>query len=64
MASQQIVASVRQEAIGLDQVSTAMAEINRATVHFVSSADRTKDSADQLGEMASRMRKSITAYKV
>jgi len=62
-ASQQIVAAVRQEAAGIDQVNTAMSEINKVTQQFVSSASQTKNAADNLTELAGQMQDSVSVYK-
>lgn len=64
IASQQIVAAVRQEAVGIDQVSQAMAEINKVTAQFVSSAQQSKASTVELRNVASRLRDSVSVYKL
>ena len=64
LASQQIVAAVSQEAAGIDQITVAMSEINKATAQFVTSTEQTKTAANEMGEMAIKMRHSVSAYKV
>lgn len=50
VASQQIVAAVQQEAIGIDQASTGMVEINNVIQQFVSTSEQIGASVDRLGE--------------
>jgi len=63
LASRQIVAAVRQEAAGIDQVNTAMGEINKVTQQFVESAQQTTGAAENINRLAGQMQESVSAYK-
>jgi methyl-accepting chemotaxis protein len=63
-STQQIVAAVRQEAAGIDQVSTAMGEINKVTQQFVSSARQTQDAAAEIAHLSGQMKEIVSIYKV
>ena len=45
------LAAVRQEATGIDQIVTAMDDINKVTTQFVSATEQTKASVESLGEI-------------
>lgn len=64
VSSQQILASIKQEAIGIDQVTAAMSEINQATGHFVDNSNQTKMVAEQLNDMANDMQENIRIYQI
>lgn len=64
MSSQQIVAAVRQEAAGIDQIGTAMGEINQVTTQFVLSTRQTVQATDDLGKLSASLGESIRFYKV
>ncbi len=64
LASQQIVAAVRQEATGIDQVARAMSEINKVTSQFVSSTRQSKESTTEISKVAERLRHSVSVYKL
>jgi len=64
ISSQQIVAAVRQEASGIDQIAIAMDDINKATNQFVTASDQTKMVANDLNALAMLLREYAGAYKV
>lgn len=64
LASQQIVAAVRQEAVGIEQVAIAMSEINKVTSQFVTGTQQSKQVASDLGVVAERLRDSVGVYRI
>jgi methyl-accepting chemotaxis protein len=64
MASQQIVAAVRQEVTGVDQVNSAMGDINNAIQQFVSAIRQTEEANNDLAVMADKLHRSISVYKI
>ncbi len=64
IAGQQIVAAVRQEAAGIEQIGTAMSEINKVTTQFVASTRQTVQATEDLGQLSGTLRESIRFYKV
>lgn len=64
MASQQIVAAVRQEVAGIKQVTTSMNEINRVTAQFVAGTEEVKVASTRLGDVAGKLRDSVSVYKL
>ncbi|UJP06375.1 MAG: PAS domain S-box protein [Nitrosomonas sp.] len=63
-ASRQIVTAVQQEVLGIDQTTIAMSEINKITAQFVTSVQQTQTSAKDMSEVASRLKDSISIYKL
>lgn len=63
IASQQIVAAVRQEGAGISQVTLAMSEINKVTTQFVSAAEQTKAVSNDLSGISEQLQQSISVYK-
>lgn len=64
LASQQIVAAVRQEAAGIEQVVSAMNDINNVTAQFVASTKETAHAAEELKRVAMRLQDSVQVYKI
>lgn len=64
LASQQIVAAVRQEAVGIEQVAIAMNEINKVTSQFVTGTQQSKQVSSDLGVVAARLRDSVGVYRI
>lgn len=64
IAGQQIVAAVRQEVAGIDQVSGAMAEINKVTSQIVAGTQQSKNAAADLAKVAAELQASVSAYKM
>ena len=64
MASQQIMAAVGQEVAGIDQVATAMNEINEVTHQFVESSSKTQNAADELRDLSYKLADGVKVYKL
>ena len=64
IAGQQIVAAVRQEVAGIEQIGTAMSEINKVTAQFVASTRQTVQATDDLGELSANLQESIRFFKL
>ncbi len=64
LASQQIVAVVRQEAVGIDQVANAMDDINQATNQFVAATRQTEQATVDLSSLAEQLRESVSLYRL
>ena len=62
LASQQIVAAVRQEVAGIDQVNTAMNEINKVTAQFLTGAQQSLEATESLSGVAGQLQKSVASY--
>lgn len=64
MASQQIVAAVRQESAGIDQVVTSISEIDKVTNQFSSATEQTKGASVNLARVAQNLKKTVSVYKL
>ncbi len=64
LATQQIVAAVRQEASGIEQIRGAMEDIHKVTHQFVSATQQTDHAADNLTEYASDLQNMVRRFKV
>ncbi|MBF0469917.1 MAG: CZB domain-containing protein [Gammaproteobacteria bacterium] len=64
LASQQIVAAVRQESAGIEQIRIAMDEINRVTAQFVTATQQTDSAAGQLTKYATMLQSMARQFKV
>ena len=64
LVSQQIAAVVKQKFIGLEQVTTAMKDINKVTAQFVVSTQQSKASTVGISRVADQLRDSVSAYKL
>ncbi|MDA8093436.1 MAG: protoglobin domain-containing protein [Betaproteobacteria bacterium] len=64
LATQQIVAAVRQEASGIEQIRGAMDDINKVTHQFVSATQQTDHAADNLTAYASDLQNMVRRFKV
>lgn len=64
LASQQIEAAVRQESLGIEQITVGMNEINQVTSSFVNTVKETTDLISKLGVMAKSIKNSVDVYKV
>ncbi|MEG3640936.1 methyl-accepting chemotaxis protein [Magnetococcus sp. PR-3] len=63
LSSQQIVAAVRQEAVGIDQVSTAMNEINSVTGQFVEATQKTSGASEDLNRLAVTLQDTVSRFR-
>ena len=64
MASQQIVAAVRQESVGIDQVVSSISEIDKVTNQFTSSTEQTQSASMSLAKVAESLQESVSVYKL
>lgn len=64
IATQQIEAAIRQEGIGIEQITAGMNEINQVTASSVASVKQTTEAIDSLGTIASTLKKYTDTYKV
>ncbi|MFY9259483.1 MAG: hypothetical protein WAO71_03140, partial [Gallionella sp.] len=64
IASQQITAVVKQQFMGLEQVTNAMKDINNVTMQFVSSTQQSQASSAGISKVADRLRDSVSMYKL
>jgi methyl-accepting chemotaxis protein len=63
-ASHLISAVVKQQFMGLEQVTSAMKDINKVTTQFVNSTQQSKVSSVGISKVADRLRDSISVYKL
>lgn len=63
-SSEQIVAAVRQESIGISQAAHALAEINEVTGQFVTAAEDTRNAAGTLTEQYQRLQELASYYQL
>ena len=64
VAAQQIEAAVRQESIGIEQITAGMTEINQVTATFVNSVTQTTDAMQHLSLITANLKDYIGIYKV
>lgn len=64
LASQQIEAAVRQEGVGIEQITAGMNEINQVTTSFVASAQQTLAAITQLSEISKQLKERVDTYKI
>jgi methyl-accepting chemotaxis protein len=62
-SSQLIGASVRQHSVGMEQIASAMSNINRATFENLSTTNHTKTAAENLNKLSRRLNNLIAGYK-
>ncbi len=60
--AQQIVASARQQASGMDQISLAMNNINQSTTQTLASTKQTEQAAEKLSELGMRLKKLVDEH--
>jgi len=63
-AAIQIVASSQQQEVGINQIGTAMENINQAGVETVASMRQTEIAAKSLNELGQKLKEMIEQYKV
>ena len=63
-SSQLIGASVRQHSVGMEQIASAMSNINRATFENLTTTNHTKAAAENLNKLSRRLNNLIAGYKV
>lgn len=64
IASQQIEAAVRQESIGIEQITAGMNEINQVTTTFVESTQQTNEAINHLSTITKGLKKHVDIYKI
>ncbi len=64
IASEQIVAAVRQEGTGIDQIVVAMDDINKVTAQFVAATQQTKTGVESLVKINDELNSSVSVYKL
>jgi methyl-accepting chemotaxis protein len=62
-SAQLIGASVRQHSIGMEQIASAMSSINTATMESLSTTRHTKDAAEELARLATRLNEVTAEYR-
>ena len=63
-SSQQIVAAIRQETAGIEQIRIAMQEINTITGQFVTATQQTDDAAEKFTNSAAQLQDMVGHFKV
>lgn len=63
IASQQIEAAIRQEGIGIEQITAGMGEINQVTSSYVESVKQTNEAIDNLAVISKNLKEYIDVYK-
>lgn len=63
IAAQQIQASVLQENVGIEQITTGMNEINQVTASFLESIKQSNESIENLRGIANGLRTYVDTYK-
>ena len=61
-SAQLIGASVRQHSIGMEQIASAMNNINAATRESLATTRHTKNAAEELATLATRLKALTSSY--
>lgn len=64
VASQQIEAAIRQEGIGIEQITAGMNEINQVTASSVDSVKQTTEAIANLATLVKNLKEHIDVYKI
>ncbi len=64
IASQQIVAAVNEESVGIDQMIKSIGEIDKVTQQFSSATEQTKQATINLTKVADNLKESVSIYKL
>jgi methyl-accepting chemotaxis protein len=64
IASQQIEAAIRQEGIGIEQITSGMNEINQVTYSYVESVKQTTEAISHLTANVKNLKEYIDIYKI
>ena len=64
LASSQIVAAVRQESTGIEQIATAMSDIHKVTAQFVAASEQTRNATEELSHLSQRLSQAAGNYRV
>lgn len=64
LASSQIVAAVRQEGAGIEQIATAMGDIHKVTAQFVAAGEQTRGATEELSYLSQRLSQAAGNYRL
>jgi methyl-accepting chemotaxis protein len=64
IASHQITAVVKQEFLGLEQVTNAMKDINKVTTQFVVNTQQSKIASEDISKVVWKLHESVSAYRL
>lgn len=64
LASSQIVAAVRQESAGIEQIATAMRDIHKVTAQFVTAGEQTRNATEELSHLSQRLSQAAGNYRL
>lgn len=64
IASQQIEAAIRQEGVGIEQITAGMNEINQVTSSFVESVNQTNEAINNLAITAKSLKEYVDIYQL
>jgi len=64
LSSQQIVAAIRQETAGIEQIRIAMQEINTITGQFVSATQQTDEATEKFTNSAAQLQDMVSHFKL
>lgn len=64
MSSKQIVSAIRQEFAGIEQMVDSMMEIEKATRHFLSATEQTRQSIGALNDIGKSLTDRVNEYKL
>ena len=63
-SSQQIVAAVREESVGISQVVESIREISKATAMFTNMTEDNKQSILKFSEILQVLQSTVSEYKI
>jgi methyl-accepting chemotaxis protein len=64
ITSQQIIAAVKEESVGIDQIVTSIGEIDHVTQQYMTAVTQTKEAVLGLGAISEQLRTKMDIYKV
>ena len=64
VASHQIAAVVKQQFIGLEQVTSAMKDINKVTSQFVINTHQSKAASEEISKVVEQLHESVSIYQL
>lgn len=64
IASEQIAAAIRQEGVGIEQITAGMNEINQVTSSFVASVKQTTEAMEDLSSIAKSLKEHVDIYRI
>ncbi len=63
-SAEQIVASAKQQSVGMDQIADAMNDIGKSAAQALAANSQTEETAENLSSLGSRLRETVAAYGV